>query len=615
MLMMRRPLPPLIALLLVAPGISAAPLPDDIYPLADVRPGLRAVGRTVFEGDTVEEFDVEVLGVMKNALSPKRDVIFVRLLGEKVEYTGVAAGMSGSPVYVDGKLLGALSYRFGSFSKEPLGGVTPIEYMLALDGGPQGPPHPTGVPGGVPLAESVAGYGWSGAFRSFVLGMHDHPFDAAAALRRAAPATTAATITPIGASLALGGFLPAVRDDAAAVFSPLGFVPVSGGTVSVASEGELERPIEPGSSISVQLIRGDMDVTATGTVTHVDGDRLFAFGHQFFNFGRISLPMARASVIRILASPAGSFKVVSVGGPAGSFDQDRMAGIYGHLGHEAAMVPVKVTFADGAGAPISYEYEIAADPILAPLLLQFSLQNVFQAADKEFGEKSLRVHGAIEIAGSPRVLVDNFFSGSSAYAFASGYVAAFLNFLYANEFSLPVVSSVNLQIEASDDVKTAEVTRVVSSSYLVHPGDTVRLRVGLRPHRGKEHLVEQEVIVPDDAPTGPATLYVGEATALTRADPAAWEPRSMDEVIELLNGIRQDNHLYTALSSQLPGVVIRGTEMPGLPALGMAILQADQGAGVQVAAGSSLTEDHVETDYSVHGSRQLLLRIVPRESP
>ncbi|MFN7975709.1 MAG: SpoIVB peptidase S55 domain-containing protein [Acidobacteriota bacterium] len=611
----------LLAAAAIGRGASAAPSVE-IFPLDDVRPGMHGTGRTVFQGDATEDFDVEILGVLKNALSPRRDIIFVRLHGEKVEYTGVAAGMSGSPVYVDGKLLGALSYRFGMFSKEPLGGVTPMSYMMAIDGGAQG--APSTVPGGVPLSDPAqpeppraSSVSWARGFDEFVRTRRDRPYDPALAILASTPAAAvAASMQPIATPLALSGF----RNDGAMTeaFAKLGFAPVQGGAAASApasgSGGSLV--LSGGSAVSVQLIRGDMDMAATGTVTCVDGDRVYAFGHQFFNFGRISLPMSRASVITVLPSPAGSYKVTTVGDTVGSFNQDRMAGIFGRLGTSSAMVPVEVDFADGAGLPVHYAYEIAADPVLAPVLLNYSLQNVFSAADKDFGEKTLRVNGAISIEGAAPVAVENLFSGTTAYQFASGYVSAFLGFIYGNQFSLPKVSAIKLQILATDDVRTAEVTEVVPSRYRVSPGDTLELEVGLRPRRGADLVLPFTLKVPADALPGKTTLFIGDGTTLAKLQSAAApsEPQSMDDVISRLNGMRRDNTLYAALSSQEDGLSINGQALAGMPGSFQAILAVDQGSGKAPIQGVPLTEAAVDTDYTITGSRQITVEIAAPRS-
>src|SRR6185312_10827066 len=300
----------------------------------DIHAGMKGVAYTVFQGTKPEPMDVEVLGILKNANGPKGDIILVRLGGEKAQYTGVVAGMSGSPVYLNGKLAGALAFRIGEFSKEPIAGVTPIGEMLeisAMDRSPgegtveakAGPaiPEKTGSPSLAHLPASN--------FENF--------------------------LKPIETPLVFNGFSEEAVKQFAPQFASAGIVPVMG--VGSVSDSKQPEPLEPGSAISAILVRGDMDIAATCTVTYMDAHHLLACGHPLLQFGMVDLPMTKAEVLATLPSPLNAFKIVNATEPVGAFVQDRHTGILGEFGKQPEMIPVTLNIHGGASDK-QFHYEV-----------------------------------------------------------------------------------------------------------------------------------------------------------------------------------------------------------------------------------------------------------------
>src|SRR5437867_4337416 len=317
--------------------------PVEILPLNQIHAGMRGVAYTVFQGTKPESMDVEVLGVLKNANGPKGDIVLVRLGGAKAEYTGVVAGMSGSPVYLNGKLAGALAFRIGEFSKEPIAGVTPISEMLeisALDNTPTSVPvQAKSLPS---LTSKTSGPGVSGVpVQSF-----------------------ANYLKPIETPLVFSGFSEDAVQKFAPQFASEGVIPVMG--VGSASDARQPDPIEPGSAVSAILVRGDMDIAATCTVTYIDAQHLLACGHPLMQFGTIDLPMTKAQVLATLPSPLNAFKIVNATEPVGAFIQDRHTGIMGEFGKEPEMIPVTLNI---HGGPTSkqFHYEILNNAQLSPV--------------------------------------------------------------------------------------------------------------------------------------------------------------------------------------------------------------------------------------------------------
>src|SRR6516225_9663239 len=303
---------------------SQAPKTTETIPVSQIHAGMRGVALTVFQGVKPEPMEVEVLGVLRNMNGPKGDVILVRLRGEKAEYTGVVAGMSGSPVYFDGKLAGALAFRIGQFSKEPIAGVTPIADMLEINALDKSPGAPPAVAAG--SANSVT-------------------------TKTSGPGTDAGLaqeinyLKPIDTPLVFNGFSEDVVKLFAPQFAASGIVPVMGvGSVSDAKQPE---PLVPGSAVSAILVRGDMDIAATCTVTYIDPQRLLACGHPLMQFGSTDLPMNKANVVATLASPLNAFKIVNTTEQAGTFVQDRHTGIMGRFDVQPEMIPVALTIHNG----------------------------------------------------------------------------------------------------------------------------------------------------------------------------------------------------------------------------------------------------------------------------
>ena len=304
---------------LLAPALFAAD--PEIFPLSQVKPGMKGEALTIFAGDQIEKFDLIVIGVMPNFLGPKQSIILVQLLGPKVEHTGVVAGMSGSPVYLEGKLAGALSLKLGIFTKEPLAGVTPIENMLSL---PKGSPTGTilaGSPQGAPGAEEIS-----------TAQLFDMPTDWTS--RLGVPGGT--FLKPIDTPLVFSGFNAAAIRQYAGALAGFGMAATQGGTTDARPD---DRDIKPGDMVSAVLMEGDLSLNASCTVTMIVDGRIYVCGHPLFGFGPVQLPMARGRVLTTLSSDLDSTKIVNVGGTIGAFDQDRVTG-FAEIGrdHHGALV-------------------------------------------------------------------------------------------------------------------------------------------------------------------------------------------------------------------------------------------------------------------------------------
>src|SRR5215468_5640921 len=404
---------------------SFAQTSQPTIPVDQIHPGMKGVAYTVFQGVKPEPMDVEVLGVLRNVNGPKGNIILIRLHGPKVEYTGVVAGMSGSPVYIDNKLAGALAFRIGEFSKEPIAGVTPIADMLEINAMDKSPAEEASSTR--PVVETAAGKTAAPGYSTSLSGSTED---------------LAHYLKPIETPLVFNGF----SEDAVKAFAPqfasAGIMPVMGaGSVSEEKQPE---PLEAGSAVSAVLVRGDMDIAATCTVTYIDPQRLLACGHPLLQFGSVDLPMTKANVLATLPSLLNAFKIVNTTEPVGAFVQDRHTGIMGLLNKEPDMIPVTLSIRSGTVTK-EIHYEVLNNPKLSPVAMMATVFNALHGINDYGEETTYRLKGVISVKGYPDVTLQNVFAPTDA-----GQPAAFLAALslgdrfgriYDNPFDVPAVKA------------------------------------------------------------------------------------------------------------------------------------------------------------------------------
>src|ERR1700751_2692282 len=437
---------------------SQPPKTTETIPVSQIHTGMRGVAYTVFQGTKPEPMDVEVLGVLKNMNGPKGDIILVRLGGKNAEYTGVVAGMSGSPVYLDGKLAGALAFRIGEFSKEPIAGVTPLEEMLeisAMDRTPEA--APATAEGAVSTPSKRSGPGLAGTTLE-------------------SSAHFANYLKPIEAPLVFNGFSQNAIQSFAPQFAAAGVVPVMG--VGSVSDTKQPEPLEPGSAVSAILVRGDMDISATCTVTYMDAQHLLACGHPLMQFGMVDLPMTKAQVLATLASPLNAFKIVNATEPVGAFVQDRHNGIMGEFGKDPEMIPVTLNI-HGGPTNKQFHYEILNNAHLSPLALMATVYNALHGVNEYGEDTTYRMSGAIDVHGYPEVGVENMFTASDAGQ--AGAMLAALSLgdrfgrIYDNPYNVPNVRGVQLDFEIVHERRWARLETARTDVTEAPPGDDITI--------------------------------------------------------------------------------------------------------------------------------------------
>ncbi len=585
-------------------------------PLDEVQAGMRGVGVTVFQGAEREEFDVEILGVLQNGIGPKRSLIVSRLAGGPLATTGVIQGMSGSPVYIDDRLIGAVSYSLGSFSKDAIAGITPIEEMVATDAAAatqarRGPGAGLRLPVTADALATVvrSAFGGSEPFAR-------QPRDIEAfGLSLSEAGRFGTRLRPIATPLVLSGFSPELNDLWSSASRIGGFVTTVGGTMSAEAQEEVAGlALQPGDAVGASLISGDLTMAGTGTVTMVENDRVYAFGHPFYNLGPARFPMTRAHVTTLVPSLAISSKIAEIGEVLGTIDQDRPTGIYGTLGSGPALIPVQVRLTEAdRSLDETFRFEVVDDPLFTPLLTYTSLLNTFISWTRSVGPRSYVVSATARIEGHPDFAIEDVYTGNSASTAASVDIANPLITLVGNPFEPVRIERVDVKVTSVEEPRTATLERVWLDAARPRAGQQVPLRVLSRNYRGAELLKTIMIDLPAHA-TGRLRLRVSDGASLTQQErQEGYRHEAADtlpQLIRNLNETRRNNRIYVRLTRAHAGAVDRGEPMPALPGSVLAVLDGNRSSGgLGRLRSATLGEWEIVTDHVVSGSRTLTVNV------
>jgi hypothetical protein len=571
---------------------SAQPAsPTDTIPVDQIHAGMHGVAYTVFQGTKPEAMDVEVLGILKNANGPKGDIILVRLGGAKAEYTGVVAGMSGSPLYLNGKLAGAVAFRIGEFSKEPIAGVTPISEMLeisALDHSPA--PGPIEAKTAVGVASKTASPG--------VAKMEDF----------------ANYLKPIDTPLVFNGFSEDVVQQFASKFASAGIVPVMG-TGSVSDEKQPE-PMEPGSAVSAILVRGDMDIAATCTVTYMDAEHLLACGHPLMQFGMIDMPMTKAQVLATLPSPLNAFKIVNATEPVGAFVQDRHNGILGEFGKKPDMIPVTLTIR-GDSSDKQIHYEVLNNAKLSPVAMMATIFNALHGVNEYGEETTYRMKGHISVDGYPDVSLQDMFAsvdgGQPGAMLAATSLGERFSRIYDNPYSMPDIRGVQLDFDIVHERRFARLESARTDITDARPGDAIVIEALLRPYRGEAILQHIPIQIPTSVSSGPLRILVSDGDTLDHLRHGSSMAHKLDlaSTIAFLNKEHVNNRVYVSLLEANPEAMIADKIMPAMPSSIMNVMEGMRTTQDMVVSNESSVNETATAplDYVVAGAQVLTINV------
>lgn len=592
----RRPVFLLFASLLALGLAAQTPGPEiEIFPLDQIRPGMRAQVKTIFAGTEIEDFELEIIGILKNFIGPGQDMILVRLLGEKLNYTGVVAGMSGSPVYIDGQLVGALSFRLGTLTREPIGGVTPFANMLRAS-----------QANSRPKPKSAASN----------TGSYPLPVNTAQGLGFAASGTR--YMVPIETPITMVGMHPETISRFSAELRQLGLMASQGGGEALPGNTS---PLVPGGAVAAVLVTGDMRIAVTCTITARIGDQLFACGHWFLSYGDVEIPMAKTEIVTTVASELYSFKIANIGELTGTFNHDRRSGIIGTVGPIPPMVPVDLTITHG-GKDFVYHYAIAQHPKISPTLLNITLFNGLFSTIESGEGFTYRVTGAMKLEGYPDIVLDDMFGPGEGFFPDAVLVARdttqIFQRVYANPFETPNIEGISLNVELLPERLTATIENAWVDKTEARPGETVTIKAVLQPYRGARVVREIPIVIPLQAVKGRLRILVSGASMLNRITrtlsgggffgrftPA---PRvsSLEQLIALLNRERRNDRLYVSLFQRTPTMMVEDKILPSIPLSQLNVLTRQQVRGsTTIFYESILNETSEPLNRVISGSRWL----------
>ena len=567
------------------PSEAAPAESTEIMPLSNIRPGMEGYAYTIFAGDQIEKFDLVVLGVLDNFLGPRQSIILVQLKGEKVEHTGVVAGMSGSPVYIQGKLAGALSLKLGVFTKEPIGGVTPIQAVMdplstTKDASPSAQAFT--------LPERMSGNGLP----------------------------SGSALEPIETPLVFSGFSATSMAPFSSQIQGLGFVAAQGGSTAPRSD---DAHLVAGDMAGMVLVQGDASINSACTVTAVRGDNVFLCGHPFLSLGNVQLPMARTRVVTTLSSSLASTKIVNLAGNIGTITGDHITAVTGKLGPLPSMIPLDLTITAPAGEK-KFHFEVVNHPKLTPLLVALTIFNGL-SQNSVYGEgTTLHLSGEVRLKGHTPVQIENTFAPSDVMSPDGLPIALTMQSVFArlfsNTFESTNVENISLKVESAPGRQSYAIDSAWLEKGEAAPGETLRVRVMLHPYRSEPRVVETTVRIPDQVARGTTLrVLVTDGDTLNRASrgfafAGSGSVGGIDQLIALLNRERRNDRVYVGLFTPSPTMLWDDKELPNVPLSEINIVDGRPAPGsVQVLRESLAGESSIPLNGPVAGVISLNLQI------
>ncbi len=590
----------------VRPGIGKPPIMKE----SDVKPGMKGYAWTVFEGTEPESIPVEILGVLKNQWGPKQDIILAKL-GGRAKYTNVAGGMSGSPVYIDGKLVGAVALRFSVFSPDAICGITPIELMLDVKDFDQSRPLDARTPD---KPASPATVSVSNEMLSRVLSAEGG-------------ANAAQTMQPISTPLTFSGFQDNVVRQFAPLFGQMGVTVAAGGAASTLSNprpaADWKTALRPGDPVTAVLVTGDMSVTGMCTVTYNDGTHMLACGHPIFNLGPIDMPMAKGEVVTTLASAFQPNKFGNATEIVGALHQDRHSAIEGAMGATADMVPVTLKVRSFGGnnavrAEKNFHFSVFVNQKWTPYLMMLTLFNAASGLNDFADEVTYRMSGDVQLDGAQKIQVSTMLAPGEMPVPAPMQLAGWwgdkFNRLFLNSVHNPKIKSVNATIDLLPERRVATIENAWVANSEVEAGSDVPVRVFLRPWRGERIERDFMLKIPAGLSRGQHRILVSDAGTLNRMQSAAAiSDRFLDipQTVSLLNQERTNDKLYVSLVEPRPTVYYEDKSLPALPASVMNVMQTGRSATRHFASSpeSAVEQGSIPLDFVVDGNYTLKITV------
>lgn len=574
-----------------------------ILPVSQIKAGMKGKGKSVFMGSKIEEFDVEILGVLHN-FQPKRNLILAKLKNSILDEAGVIQGMSGSPVYVDGKLIGAVAYSFGTFTKEAIAGITPIAEMLAIS---EGDTSKSSFSPRIPIKKHLT--------LEELFEINKEFFQA-----RSAGTAEGQIFKPLSIPLVFSGFSSPVFEKAKTFFSKLGFIPLRAGS-SAQSLDEVSPPdmtLQEGAPVGVQLIGGDMNMSAVGTVTYVDGSRILAFGHPLYNLGAVDYAMTKAKVIAVIPSLSTSVKVAVTDIIVGRFSQDRTSGVLGELGKMPQFIPINFKILNAKGKIRDFKVKISNDKILTPALVNLAVTNIMSIEERSYGDLTIELNGNVYLDNGMSIHLEDLFSGTlnSSIVNLSSLVSAVVFFLTNNEFEELAIHRIDLNFRVAEEVRFSYLEKVWLDKYDVSPGEKIQIKIYSRNFRGESMLKEVSLAAPHLQSGSEFYIVIGDAASIHQIETKqyrtqAFVPRSLNQLVRILSSLRKNNRIYFKILAAKPGLFLKGEEMPNLPPTMKSMFSSPRAASSVPTelSRSTLGEYQIPINYVFKGAALIPIKI------
>jgi hypothetical protein len=585
----------------------------DIFKSADLRPGMQGTAWTVFAGDTPEPVPVEILGLWKNAWGPRQDIILAKL-GGKAARTNVAGGMSGSPVYIDGKLVGAIALRLSVFSPDAICGITPAALMLEIKDFDESRPADARTPD-------------KAASRSQVAVPRDLLAQAVAAgalpdLPRQTP-----LMVPIETPLMFSGFNDSVLRDFGPVLQQLGITAAQGGgaasaTYTAKPAAGWQSSLRPGDPVAGVLVSGDMSITGLGTVTYNDGQHVLAFGHPFFNLGPVDMPMSKGEVVMTLASQFQPNKFANATEIVGALHQDRHSGIMGVLGQESSMIPVTVkvrSFGENSAvrSQKDFRFNVFVQQKWTPYLMMITLFNSLSELNEFKEEATYRLTGDVEMNSGANLSLSTMQASGEmpmpAPMVLAGWWGDKFNRLYLNAVNPPSVKRVSVTVDLLPERRVATIEHAWLANSEARPGDDVAVKVFLRPYRGDSIERDFTLKIPVGLARGDHKIMLSDADTINRLQSVAGMMNhyiDMPQTVSLINQELSNNKLYVSLLDASPTAYYDDKILPSLPASVLNVMQSGYGSNRSLITSDSASEQmSLPFDYVVSGSYSLKITV------
>ena len=574
-----------------------------ILPVSQIKAGMKGKGKSVFMGSKIEEFDVEILGVLHN-FQPKRNLILAKLKNSILDEAGVIQGMSGSPVYVDGKLIGAVAYSYGTFTKEAIAGITPIAEMLAIS---EGDISKSSFSPRIPIKKHLT--------LEELFEINKEFFQA-----RSAGADEGQIFKPLSIPLVFSGFSSPVFEKAKTFFSKLGFIPLRAGS-SAQSLDEVSPPdmtLQEGAPVGVQLISGDMNMSAVGTVTYVDGTKILAFGHPLYNLGAVDYAMTKAKVIAVIPSLSTSVKVAVTDIIVGRFSQDRTSGVLGELGKMPQFIPINFKMLNAKGKIRDFKVKITNDKILTPALVNLAVTNIMSVEERSYGDLTIELNGNVYLDNGMSIHLEDLFSGTFDFSIVnlSSLVSAVVFFLTNNEFEELAIHRIDLNFSVAEEVRFSYLEKVWLDKYDVSPGEKIQIKIYSRNFRGESMLKEVSLAAPHLQSGSEFYIVIGDAASIHQIEISqyrtkAFVPRSLNQLVRILSSLRKNNRIYFKILAAKPGLFLKGEEMPNLPPTMKSMFSSPRAASSAPTEliRSTLGEYQIPINYVFKGAALIPIKI------